>query len=255
MARRKKRKKRIGWNILSLAGILVLAGLFVGLSAKYAHQETAMNPVTSKSFYFTSDVLSEEGSSYTLSSDTTKITFELRNYEDDLRWSDSDIEYSYNVTKSDDNSSERRGSGTIAYSVSDKSEESITINDLKAGTYTVTAEATKPYSKTLTGTFTIPSEDAELSYTVSDQSGSPYALLTISTGNYSGKITISWPTGVIPDGTQDIFSSVNTYQSGSYTAGTVSVTMKPYSSNTYRFFKTDPQIQYTTATITATKAQ
>ena len=254
MARRKKRKKRIGWNILSLAGILVLAGLFVGLSAKYAHQETKMNPVTSKSFYFTSDVLSEAGSTYTLSGDTTQISFELRNYEDDLRWSDSDIVYTYNVTNSADNSSVKSETGTIAHSESSKSSKSITVDGLSAGTYTVTAEATKPYSKTLKGTFTIPAENTELSYTVSDQKGSPYALLTVSTGNYSGNITISWPAGVIPDSTQDAFASVDTYQNGSYTAGTVSVDMDTYSSNTYRFFKADPQQEYT-ASIKAAKAQ
>lgn len=255
MARKRKlRKNRISYTILSLAGILILAGLFVGISAKYVHQESKMSPLASEKFYFTSDVLSETGNSYTLADNATEITFELRNYADDLRWSDSALSYNYSVTDTT-NKEVAKGNGTITYNNSQKSAVTITISKLSAGTYTITASSERPYKKTLTGTFTIPEESTEISYSINDNTGSPYALLTVSTQNYDGNISINWPEGVIPDSTQDAFAKISTYENGNYKSGSVTVKMQKYFSNTYRFFKVNSSNQYSKEQITATKAQ
>ena len=74
----------------------------------------------------------------------------------------------------------------------------------------------------------------------------------MSTQDYEGNFTVSWPADVIPDQTQAEFTNVNT---GNSSAGSVPVTAKKFSTYTFRFFKTDPSKSYTTDQITAVKAQ
>ena len=132
--------------------------------------------------------------------------------------------------------------------------QTISLTGLTKGTYTVTAEATSPYQATLKGTFTIPTESPGVHYSVTDTSGSPYVLLTVWTENYSGKIRLTWPAGLIPDSTNAELSSASTYSGGGYTAGSIVISGAPYGSNVYRFFKQNTSAVFTTDQFTATAA-
>lgn len=239
-----------------LAGAIAISGMFAGGVAKYAHKESKEEKGDSEQFYFTSDCLTEEGTTYTLSADTKDLTIELRNYEDALRWADSDVAYSYTVKKE---GTDTNGTGVIRKDKSKGSTANINISNMSAGTYQVEATATSPYTKTLKGTFTIAAEDDEISYTVDDSSGSPYALLTVSTWVYAGNVTISWAEGLIPDNTQDGFENVTTLSTGegieTYTSGNTTITVGKNSSYTYRFFKADTTKTYNNNTIKAEKTK
>lgn len=239
-------KKRIHIYLLLACTLFVILSLGSGIS-KYKHQEIKDDGVLSKSFYFTSDYLTEKGKEYTLSSDTTNLIIELRNYADDLRSTTDTISYEYTINGG------KSLEGTIPGG--DKKTSNITLNNLSAGTYKVIAKAKSPYSKTLVGTFIIPKEDETLSYEVNDNSGSPYALLTISTKYYDGNINISWPSGIVPDSTQDVFKNCSTWTSGNYDVGNINTKVSAYSSYTYQFFKTDTSQVYDENKIKVEKVQ
>ena len=241
--------------VLLVAAVVVAVGGISSYAAKYAHKETGEGNATSEEFYFTSDLLTSDGSKrYELPVGTTSVTFELRNYADDLRsTAQSDIAYSCSVTKDDGTSAGNltNGSGSIAKGSQQK--KAVTVTGLSAGTYTVTATSTSPYAQTLSAKFVIADADTGLSTRVEDSSGDAYATLIVSTKEYEGNITVSWPSGVIADQTQDEFKDT----SGS-AGGSITKRVEKYSSYSFRFFKTDASKNYSdkgteAGTITATK--
>lgn len=233
--------------VLLAAAVIVAVGGISSYMAKYAHKQTGEQNATSEEFYFTSDLLTSDGKkTYDLPVGTTSITFELRNYADDLRSTNDTIAYTYTVT---DETGSKVADGTGSIASGDKKSSSIAISNLSAGTYTVTAASTSPYAQTLSAKFTIAPENTELNTKVEDSSGSPYAVLTVSTQEYEGAVTVSWPAGVIPDQTQDDFKGVSGSDGGSITKKGVG----KYSSYTFRFFKKDASKIYTKTDITASK--
>ena len=252
--KRKSRWKRPAGLCFLLVGVVAITGLFAGGVAKYMHRESKEEEGNSEQFYFTSNYLTETGKDYTLSSGTTELNIELRNYADELRWSDSTIKYIYSVTK-DETEIVTGESGTIDKDPDKGSVSEIRLSGMSAGTYKVTAEAVSPYSVTLKGTFVIPSEKQEISYVVRDSLGSPYVWLTVSTDVYKGDLNISWTDGLIPDSTQDVFKNVETWRDSKYQAGNTTVSVDAYSSYTYQFFKTDTTKVYTENDIKAEKMQ
>lgn len=253
-ADRKRKKKIKNPALLLIAGMTILAVSLGGLSAKYAYQKAKENDMAAGQFYFTSDLLDENGKTYTLPAGTTEISIELRNYEDDLRWADMDIGYSCTIQKDDDQQAKTQNN-TLKQDSAKKTAATIRFEELSSGTYTVTAETKKPFQKTLKGTFKISDQQDAVSYSVNDNQGSAYAQLTVSTWDYSGAVKISWPEGLIPDTTQEAFSGVKTRENDKYTQGEVTVQMGRYSSSVYRFFKADTGATYDTSGIKAEKVE
>ena len=70
-------------------------------------------------------------------------------------------------------------------------------------------------------------------------------LVSFSVKDYEGNIKISWPEGLIPDSTQAVFEDVKTRPEDLYEAGELTLWMEPYTSRTFRFFKTDAETDYT----------
>lgn len=244
MAYQKNTRNKLTKNqplLFLLCGSFILIGMIGGFYAKYTYQKSENKSPIAEEFYFTSDLLEEKESNYTLASNTKQLTFELRNYADGLRSSVSDINYTYDVKK--DNTEVQTGTGTIGVTENVGNKQSITVNNLSAGTYKVRATATSPFAKTLKATFTIPDENDDITYKISDSGQSPYALLEVSTKAYDGNITIQWSDGLIPDSTQKSLKDVENYNN-TYHAGSIGITTKKYSSYTYRFFKEDRSVDY-----------
>lgn len=241
---RKVHVKKKAFFFAVIIVMLMLISLGVNnFRAKYKDQESKVNAVQSEPFYFTSNCLSEKGSTITLASDTTDMKIELRNYADDLRYSTKKINYTYEVVKLDDNKTLATGSGTMNGGSENTSE--ISISGLQSGSkYKVTAISTSPFEAKLTGTFEVPEESTKVDYEVTDTAGSPYLLVKITTDKYRGDVTLSWPEKVIPDTTDTTFKAVTTWENKDYAAGSISLSLEPYSSYTYRFFKEDIEKTY-----------
>ena len=235
--------------VLLAAAVIVAVGGISSYMAKYAHKETGEKNAASEEFYFTSDLLTSDGTkTYELPVGTTSIEFELRNYADGLRsTSASDIAYECTVAKEDGTSAGTitNGSGSIA--AGKQQATKVTVNDLSGGTYTVIATSTSPYNQELSAKFTIAKADDKLSTSVTDKSGSDYATLIVSTKEYEGDIVVRWPGEVVPDQTQTDFANGTTGNS-------ITKHVDKYSSYTFRFFKTDTSKDYSDArSITASK--
>ncbi len=212
------RKKVI---ISTVAVVLSLCVLTVGmLVAKYLNKKDSDGLVKSKNFYFTSNLL--DGEEHKLAAGSTSLTFTLGNHEDDLRYSEVDIKYNVTV---DNGATVENGTGTLANGSVNDAE--VTVSNLRAGTYTVTAVGKGGYSKTLTATIIVPEKEAKLYYSIDDSAGE-YTLLTVwNEGDESGNVTVAY-TG-IPDNTNSDMTDWRTNESHQ-------ATIAPHESKQFRFF-------------------
>lgn len=229
-----KRKK-----IVIIVAIVMLSICTMSLGAvfaKYISEKNSTGEVIAAEFYFTSNLL--DGKEHTLAPNTTSVTFTLGNHPDDLRFSNVDIEYTVTINKGatvNKVPTVENATGTIVKgSVKDAE---VTISNLEAGTYTITAKGTGGhsqtveggYTKTLTAIIVIPEKNYNLYYEI-DTSVDEYILLTVwNEGESEGTVTIAY-TG-IPDNT-------NSNMTGWLAGDKVSqnVTIEAHGSKVFRFF-------------------
>ena len=217
----------------------------VPVLARYHHSSTRIWEIASVPFYFTSDRLTEEGKEYQLSPETEALSIELRNDQDGNRWSDTPIHYIYQVKKDGEEQEEKGGEGILYPQQGAGSSERIVIQDMTPGVYDIEVQSQSPFEKTLKGTFIIPEKENDIFCVKEDRQGSFCVQLTVSVKDYEGNIKIFWPEGLIPDSTQAVFEDVKTRTEDLYEAGELTLWMEPYTSRTYRFFKTDTETDYT----------
>lgn len=248
-------------TILVLAVILILS-VTVVVMAKYLRSfEPVSGIMTSDKFYFSTDLLGDStmvdssgenpGSGYVYEDvqegtwnlyggGAHEITFELRNYYDDLRITQGQISYTVSVeakTPADesgssssitglatvsDNSTDPAGtviSGALGSAGSEgKAVQEITLSiaDEQKVSYDdgteviVTIQSTSPYEKIMKLHFLLYQVDTYLSYEIQDSVGSPYAELilmansvgTESTGSVQPYLT--WPKDLSIDNTNGL---------------------------------------------------
>lgn len=246
----KKRKKttysRRLWITLAAAAVLMVALAAGSAAAKYLRtSEKKVNPVTTHIFYFTSNLLAENGENCPdiyLNAGTTAIDIELRNYEDELRWANIDVGYKVTVQKWNDSTSTWETAslvsgtpsltGTLTGNV--KTSDKISLTGLSAGRYKVTAVGSNGYVKTLSAFFQILPSDAAV-YKYLDTSDTACVVLTVWTSNITGNCTIAYSGSapLVPDTTESVMSGWTT-ETSPWTDST-SFTSYPYASKTYRF--------------------
>ena len=237
---------------MGLVLLVVCIGSTAGIYAKYIQSETTpVGSITSKSFYFTSNYLSEENPVYNLNSDATSVTILLQNY-DGLRVSNVDVTYYVDVTKKKDGEPDVIDPTTIINATPNtKNTEGHTVNFEPGYTYevSVTAKGGKKnvqtdrveygYAKTLTATFIVAPASNNIYKNVDRTPSLSYVVLTVWTENVTGTVSITYPAGLIPDTTNPIMKTI--VNGGDYTGGTFIDTANftsKYSSYSYRFFKT-----------------
>lgn len=251
-----KRHSRRKYLIIPVLMVLsFLIGALGGVIAKYVQDAGDHKAVVrAKEFYFSSDLLTENGKTYTLNPGTTSITFEIRNYDDQLRHSESNVKYTVSAT----------GNATVLTEGEPlegnvNSSAIIEISDLVDGqTYTVTATGNSVtdtgnagYVKTLSATFTVSIQNEGVYKHLQKDSSGAFVLLTVWTENKSGDVTIQFPSGLIPDVTDDNLDGIKNYKGGTYIANTAESGISNdagyldvYSSHTYRFFLETPFTDY-----------
>jgi hypothetical protein len=264
MAIKKKDNGRMNIHIRTIVcavlALVILSTIAVGgIFAKYIAGTQTKGYLSSPTFYFTSDILKETAVSYTLNpgeNGATEVSFQVRNFADELRIADKDISFSVDVMPSDGVTVMINGivtsTGTLLASPSAGSSERITVSGLKNGqTYIITATGDAGFVSTLRASITVKPDEKEI-YKHLDVSDPNYVLLTVWTKNLSGAVCINFPDGLIPDSTDHVMSTVYNYENGSYIASKfIDSTnfVKSYSSYVYRFFKTTNQ-DYTASNFT-----
>lgn len=223
------------------------------VSAKYIKQKDLNNnSAKAQEFYFESDLLDGEEHEIVATknadgSTTGSVTIRLKNYADELRYSETAIEYTVSVKEMDADtdkmladSSITNKSGTIA--TEGRHAQDVTISGLEAGkTYTVTATTNNVYQKTLQGTIKVLAPDETVYTAVNDQT--EYIEVTVWTTDYTGEVTLKYgDIGLIPDNTnekmRDALSTGGTISENNWEANT---------SYVFRFFKTDTEKKYDVA--------
>lgn len=241
----KHRKFNLAMAAYIVVGI-VLCALVGNALAKYFQSSSTADTVKAKEFYFSSDILN--GLNYTLIPGANSVTFSIGNHEDALRISETDIDYSVSVTCVTD-----APAPTITYGTSPQTltaniltDHTVTLSNLQPGAeYIVTATGKGGYSKTLTGRFIVPPvENILYKYF---QSTGEYVLLTVWSQGYQGNVSISCPTGVIPDNTDPVMKNSLI---GNIINDTDSFSSNAYSSHTYRFFLNGSAVNVNSFTVT-----
>ncbi len=232
--------KKINIIAIELAVCVILTAVLVGtVIGKYWQQFNSYGSVRALDFYFTSDFL--DGETHALAPEATELSFTLGNHADDLRCSEMDITYEVTVEKvgeaSGSNPTINGGSGTLTKN--EVKDGTVTISGLTSGTYTITAVGTgkntdsgaSGYVKTLTATITIPAKTAEVYY--HKETTAEYILLTVwNEGDVDGNVTITY-TG-IPDNTNP--NMTNWKEGSNDTPASENIPIAPYESKVFRFF-------------------
>lgn len=237
-----QKKPLIRKGTILVIGILLLATAVGGVFAKYVYNAGGRYLLSAKEFYFTSSLLKEKTAKYILNSTTTEVTFTLGNNADQLRVSQTDIDYTVLVeTKNGSGQPQILDSNAEPVLLGDQlSEATITLAGLKKGeTYLVTATGRAGYKQTLKAEFTVSDNDENV-YMHLDATDPAYVRLSVWTGNVTGQLKISAPAGLIPDNTDPILREVYNYGDAGYGAMEITDGVnfgKAYSSYTYRFFK------------------
>lgn len=234
---RKRNQKRAIKLLIALLAVCLISFGAGRAYAKYIREQRGEGLVKAQEFYFTSDYLTTTGETYILNADTESISFQLRNYDDSLRWSEHDV--SFVVTASDGAQLKLTEDGTesaqLTGSISTGNDNSVNVilTGMKAGkSYRVTATGNAGYEATLQATFTVDKYQTGLYKHVDTTSNDAYVLLTVWSEDIASEdVTITYPAGLVPDNTNLEMALAETNGTG------FTVKFADYQSRTYRFFK------------------
>lgn len=259
MSKKNNKKYQLKLSVLNFLTLVALS--VVMISAKYVFETYGNGLFHAKEFYFESNLLRSDDVEYLLNPTTTKISFTLVNAIDELRVAEDNIDYEITIYENGNNVTNEifdkenstigltppneNNSYSVIGSLKNNSESStthtISLDGLERGkTYTVVAKGKAGYVKTLEAKFTVSDSDKNLwkHLDVKDD----YVLLTVWTENLKGDVSIEFPEGLIPDGTDTELSDVYNYVDNQYKKDEfVDQTnfTNVYSTHIYRFFIDD----------------
>lgn len=247
----KGRSRHINKTVLLLVLFCLCVGGIALVSAKYIKQNvTKNNSAMASEFYFESDLLDGKEHEVVATEDngkTAKVTLRLKNHVDELRYSETEIDYTISVVQKDGTKAEDvtidQENGTIAAGKATNDRQThdvdVTLSGLKAGeTYTVTATTDNTYHKMLSGTIKVLLSDTKLYASISDKT--QYIEVTVWTTDYAGEVKVTYGNiGLIPDNTDAKLKNAKS------TGGTITESdWKENTSHVYRFFKSDVNKNY-----------
>lgn len=216
---------------------LVFASAFISLFStitysRYVFSSIKESYLISKEFYFYSDTLGDTTSniSYELNDwdgdSNYSFDIDLKNYKDDLRWTQESINYNYTISCNPNISGNvtctSSNNGTLTYSSTNKTQNRIPItltnaNDLnfEDNDYVdieVTVTSSSPFTKTLSATYRIGVSTKTVVQKIIDAQNQKYLDLVLSNNSLEDKtITLTWTYSVLSiDNTNDIFNDSNT---------------------------------------------
>lgn len=179
MKKLKIRKKRIIFLSITLAFIF-----FTATYGRYIYNGLRNYYLSTKNFYFNSDKLSEETAYYQLDNwsgvEPVTITFNMNSKKNNIVSSPDNITYNISFTCSENvtcTSTKDTGlimNGTNTDNFSITMTPNVTLANDDSIWLEVTTNATSPYTKTLSGRFTINVGEIGLSYEIVDSVNSPY---------------------------------------------------------------------------------
>lgn len=241
----KKKKLSMLATLCFLTALALLLSNGAVTLAKYIISVQKESTAVAKPFYFSSDKLDETTPYYQLDSrksGTVTVKFQLRNYIDKLRCTDSNFSCTYQITAEDGTvipAAEGSGENPAAVTFTGGRQDAKDISFPVDASYfsdgrkvTVTARTTSPYEKVIKAEFGFSKGQAQLQYSVSEKSDA----VVLEIGGADGPLTVTWPDTLVPDRSNPMLQG----------AGNTDVTFTAESSTRYAFtfMKTDPSKTY-----------
>lgn len=189
-------KKKLKILLILLLIVIILP---VGITlSKYIHNFITDYIMNANNFFFNSDKLTEAGTSYSINNwggaSNFTIQFQLNNHKNNLLTSESDIDYTIDLSCSSDvQCAINSASGTI-YKTEMTDDFTITVtpnrvfDTYESVTVSVSATSSSPYVKTLSATFTVTVGRKGINYEISDSKNSPYLNFHITNSRESYKV-------------------------------------------------------------------
>ncbi len=178
------KKKKINKKRIIIASILLMLMLISATYGRYIYNGIRNYYLSTKKFFFNSDKLSEDMAYYQLDNwsgvDPVVVTFNMNSKKNNIVSSPDNIEYTISYTCSSNvNCTSTKDTGLISNTTNtDLFSITMTPNRTLVGGDSiwleVETEATTPYTKKLSGKFTINVGEIGLSYEIVDKSGNPY---------------------------------------------------------------------------------
>ena len=178
------KKIKITKKRIILFSLILISLLITATYGRYIYNGIRNYYLNTKGFYFNSDKLSESTSVYQLDNwsgvEPVVVTFNMDSKKNNIVSSPLNIEYDIEFTCSSNvTCTSTKNTGLLMNGVNtDRFSITMTPNvslfDGDSIWLEVTTNATSPYTKSLSGRFTINVGEIGLSYEIIDQSGSPY---------------------------------------------------------------------------------
>lgn len=270
MGRHGKAEKKKHSLLATLCGLTALAVVLstgaVSL-ARYVAERRVEDVAAATPFYFVSDRLSSDELPYTQlnpsdSEETVEIKFTVSNHVDDLRWSSKDITYSCSVevdgtsvpyTASVDEGTVSGDKQEITLKGDRKNDQTVTLrvakNLLGSGSATVTATASSPYEKKISGTFGFAEGNAAGLQTALRGENGAVVLEVVGEIAEGQAVKITWPDGLTPDPGSVYLADADT------SSRTVRVEGPLYGRFSVNFLKTGPDQSYEKSQFSVTVVQ
>jgi len=270
---------------VSIVVILIVLAFSISVFGRYIYNAIREAYFVAEEFYFTSDILTVNGSNYQYNNwggtEVYPIQFYLYSYESQVAKLDYNLNYT--VTCSTSNSDKVKCSinsygdgapttvnGTIPSSTN-SSEVTVyvtpltTINEGETVSIEVTASTSVPYQKTISCTFTLERETPQgVSYTIEDAKDSEYAILKLTNINDAEiPITLSFDADELRiDSNDEIYinrktttgSTVTTTIGGKQYVEKIVFNLAAETTRYVKFYKVDKTQNYTYTGVAGTNA-
>lgn len=264
----KRKVKKINPIVLLIIFIIVifLTPRFVS-TAKYVYNAIHEHYLSSKDFYFSSDKLSINHTEYEITNNWSGaepyvITVNMSSKQNDMSYTESDIDYSITYTCSDNvQCTLNKNTSTIVgtanhgvnedyFTVSISPNGNSALGEGEKAWIDITATSTSPYSQTISGKLILEVGSAEITYEIIDAVNQPYLTVNITNSQSVGAdITLTYnPEIVLLDMTSRFrLSSTNddTQQLNGYAyLKSITSQVESLSTTTVRFYKNDSSQDY-----------
>ncbi len=182
--RKKVKKVKLNKRIVIYLSVTLLLTYLTATYGRYVYYGIRNYYLSTKNFYFNSDKLSEEGSYYQLDNwsgvDPVVVRFNMDSKKNNIVASPNNINYdisfscSTNVTCTATKTTGLIMNGTNEDTFAITMTPNRTLRNGDSVSLEVETNATEPYTKKLSGSFTINVGEIGLSYEIVDKVGSPY---------------------------------------------------------------------------------
>lgn len=251
--------------------LIIICILLLNLTGfgRYIYNTVKESYLTSKNFYFTSNLLEVNEPSYTYNnwsgSDVYKLDIELYSFENELLRADEDLDYNISCTTTSTKITCAVGSqagtstttGTITTVTNEKVVSIYLIPNEDADfvlgenvDITVTAYTTEPYSKTISADFTFVITAIGADYQIEDKENQNYALVKLkNTEAINTNVTLRFnPEVVRLDMNDEVYLNNISYQTEEIDehdyVNEITFTLTEESSKNIKFYKVDKSQDY-----------